>query len=63
MRAPTLTAFVLTGLGLIACGGGDGDDVGDDVPVPRATWYQDVGPIVASTAWAVTRKAGSRRSR
>jgi hypothetical protein len=50
MRAPNLTAFVLTGLGLglTACGGGAGDDGGDDVPIPRATWYQDVGPIVAN---------------
>jgi len=40
--------FVPTVLGLAACGGGDPDTAPDaNQPVARATWYQDVAPILA----------------
>jgi len=44
-----LTSLVLVlVLGLAACGGGGPSDGPDAGPAPRATWYQDVGPIVAA---------------
>ena len=41
-----LTHLVLLGLGLAACGSDEESDT-PDPPVARATWYQDVAPIVA----------------
>jgi hypothetical protein len=49
MRATSMSIVAFFTLALVACGGGGtADDVGDDAPEPRATWYQDVGPIVAN---------------
>ena len=46
MRAfPTISILIL-GVSLAACGGDDTQ--GDDGVEPRVTWYQDVGPIVAT---------------
>ena len=51
MRATSPSIAAILTLALVACGGGGddtGDDGGDDTPQPRATWYQDVGPIIAN---------------
>lgn len=62
MRATWLTAFtasVSITAGLAACGGGGpSDDTGDDTPPPRATWYQDVGPIVANHCMSCHQSGG-----
>lgn len=39
--------FSIVGLAFAAAACTDGDPVTDPDPVPRATWYQDVAPIVA----------------
>jgi hypothetical protein len=46
MRARALALLGFAPLALIACGT-DVADTPDPDPVPRATWYQDVAPIVA----------------
>jgi hypothetical protein len=45
------------GLALAACGGG-GNDTPDAGPVARATWYQDVGPIVAEHCMGCHQEGG-----
>ena len=47
MRGSLLLVTFGVGLLTAACGNDTSDGTGDPAPVPRATWYQDVAPILS----------------